>query len=86
MANEENKEFMEFVESATKEQIIDGIYRVIPQMCTEDTWAEFKERLDNLTDTLNYMSQWNRVCELLQDCKEKWKRYEKSLQNIHASE
>ena len=37
MANEENKEFMEFVESATKEQIIDGIYRVIPQMCTEDT-------------------------------------------------
>lgn len=44
MANEENKEFMEFVESATKEQIMDGIYRVIPQMCTEDTWAEFKER------------------------------------------
>lgn len=64
MANEENKEFMEFVESATKEQIMDSIYRVIPQMCTEDTWAEFKERLDNLTDTLNYMSQWNRVCEL----------------------
>lgn len=79
MANEENKEFMEFVESATKEQIIDGIYRVIPQMCTEDTWAEFKERLDNLTDTLNYMSQWNRVCELLQDCKEEWNKYNSEL-------
>ena len=82
MANEENKgykEFMEFVESATKEQIMDGIYRVIPQMCTEDTWAEFKERLDNLTDTLNYMSQWNRVCELLQDCKEKWNKYSSEL-------
>lgn len=82
MANEENKgykEFMEFVESATKEQIMDGIYRVIPQMCTEDTWAEFKERLDNLTDTLNYMSQWNRVCELLQECKEKWNKYSSEL-------
>ena len=41
------------MESATKEQIIDGIYRVIPQMCTEDTWAEFKERLwMNLTDDI----------------------------------
>ena len=79
MANEENKEFMEFVESATKEQIIDGIYRVIPQMCTEDTWSEFKERLDNLTDTLNYMSQLNRVCELLQDCKEIWNKYDSEL-------
>ncbi len=48
-------------------------------MCTEDTWAEFKERLDNLTDTLNYMSQWNRVCELLQDCKEEWNKYNSEL-------
>lgn len=79
MANEENKEFMEFVESATKEQIMDGIYRVIPQMCTEGMWAEIKAQLDELTNTLNYMSQWNRVCELLQDCKEKWNKYDDEL-------
>lgn len=82
MANEENKgykEFMEFVESATKEQIIDGIYRVIPQMCTEGMWVEIKAQLDELTNTLNYMSQWNRVRELLQDCKEKWNKYDDEL-------
>ena len=55
MANEENKgykEFMEFVESATKEQISDGVYRVIPQMCTEDTWKDIKEALDELENEL----------------------------------
>ena len=47
--------------------------------CVRRTRAEFKERLDNLTDTLNYMSQWNRVCELLQECKEKWNKYSSEL-------
>lgn len=82
MANEENKgykEFMEFVESAAKEQIIDGIYRVIPQMCTEGMWAEIKLQLDELTNTLNYMSQWNRVCKILQDCKDEWNKYDDEL-------
>ena len=82
MADEENKgykEFMEFVESATKEQISDGVYRVIPQMCTEDTWKDIKEALDELENELNDVNQWNLTRDLIQKCKEKWNRYDSEL-------
>lgn len=82
MADEENKgykEFMEFVESATKEQISDGVYRVIPQMCTEDTWKDIKEALDEVENELNDVNQWNLTRDLIQKCKEKWNRYDSEL-------
>lgn len=71
--------FCELVEKATKEQLIQYIYEIVPQMYSEQTWKEIRVLLDELRDTLNSMSQLKHAAELLKECGNQWDNYDDKL-------